>query len=144
LEPIWYENATGPKTTITAEHFLDQPFYIRLTLEGEERIASNQHCQERKKNGSIDNLKIESRYLEDLNSDFVSTIISKETRKHELQNLKLALKNLTENQRKAVLKYYIGKQTYQQIADELGCSKQTVHESVKKSLEKMKKYIMDG
>ena len=127
--PLWYESSV-PKEgkLIGIEHFLDKPFYIRLILEGEDRIMANQQSQEDKKTTSTDNIGMESSYLEDPNSNFFDKLLAEDDYQSNLVKLSTALDGLTERQRIAFIKYYAEEKTYQEIADELGCAKQTVHE----------------
>lgn len=138
--PLWYESSV-PKMgdLINIDHFLDEPFYIRLILEGEDRITANRQSQEEKKTTSTDNIGLESSYLEDPNSNFFDKCLAEEDYQSNLIKLSTALASLTERQRIAFIKYYAEEKTYQEIADALGCAKQTVYEYVKRSLEKVRK-----
>lgn len=140
LNPVWYDTATN-KIAVPAEQFLDMPFYVRLVLEGEDRITANQQSQENKKTTSTDNLDIESSFLKDKDSDFVTRWLDAEDVSNNRRKLTQALKTLTPHQYDAVIKYFVSEMTYQEIADEMGCAKQTVYENVKKALEKMRNYL---
>ena len=100
---------------------------------------ANQQSQEDKKTTSTDNIGMESSYLEDPNSNFFDKLLAEDDYQSNLVKLSTALDGLTERQRIAFIKYYAEEKTYQEIADELGCAKQTVHEYVKRSLEKVRK-----
>lgn len=144
LSPVRYESRTSDADIcVGVEQFLDQPFYIRLALEGEARIAENRQTQEAKKTVSTDHLDMESAYLRDPDSDFVNRLLAEEDRADKRQRLARALSDLTDRQRTTFIQYYAEGKTYQEIADAMGCTKQTVYESVQRALTRVRSFFKE-
>lgn len=145
LNPIRYESCDpASEAAINAHQFLDQPFYLRLILDGEERIFANQQSQDAKKAIYTDGINMESAYLRDPDSDFVSQLLIQEEQQSRLHQLSHALSNLTDRQRIAFIQYYAEGKTYQEIADAMGCTKQTVYESVQRALTRMRVFFKEN
>lgn len=141
LKPVKYETVTDSMPSVPVEAFLDEPFWIRLALEGEARIDGNRESQEQKKTFRTDVLDMESADLKDPESDFATRRLEEIDAQEERQRLLCALSTLTERQRMAFEKYYLQKKTYQRIAEELGCSRQTAQETAARAREKLRKFL---
>ncbi len=87
---------------------------------------------------------MESIDLKDPESDFVSRRLEEIDAQDERQKLLRALSTLTERQRMAFEKYYLQKKTYQRIAEELGCSRQTAQETAARAKEKLRKFLSNS
>lgn len=56
LKPVQYKTVMDSNLSIPVEALLDEPFQIRLTLEGEARIAANREGSEQKRTFRMDTL----------------------------------------------------------------------------------------
>lgn len=144
LKPVEYKTVTDSKLSVPVEAFLDKPFWIRLALEGEARIDGNRESQEQKKSFRTDVFDMESADLKDPESDFATRKLAEIEAQDERQKLLRALSTLTERQRMAFEKYYLQKKTYQRIAEELGCSRQTAQETAARAREKLRKFLSNS
>lgn len=144
LKPVKYETVTGCKPSVPAEAFLDEPFWIRLALEGEARIDGNRESQEQKKTFRTDTLETESADLKDLESDFAARTLAEIDAQDERRKLLRALSTLTERQRTAFGKHFLQGMTYQKIAEELGCSRQTAQETVSRAQKKLRRFLAEN
>lgn len=141
LKPVQYKTVTDNNISIPAEALLDEPFQIRLTLEGEARIAANRESSEQKRTFRMDTLDMESADLNDPESDFAARMLAEEDARDMHRKLTRAFATLTERQRIAAIKHFIQGKTYQEIAAELGCSRQTAYEIAACARKKLRKSL---
>ena len=141
LKPVIYPSVTGETFKVELGTFLKLPFYIRLSIEGANRIESNQYDQMSKKIRSTDMLGIESIDLADQDSDFFSRSIELQENCQTRRALAQALQLLTDRQKTALSLRYIDDLSYQSIADLLHCSKQSVYENIQSAIKKIKAYL---
>lgn len=117
--------------TIRADFFEQENWYIRLILEGEDRLAINQDVRMGSKTISYsvvaedwNVLAVEDRELE--------RVIDRET-------LKELLQMITDNQRYVVTRYYLEDVAQKEIAAELGVSSQAVSDMIRKAMKRIRK-----
>ena len=140
-ENLEYRYQDGTVATIGGASFMDSPCMVRLALEGERRLAHNQLAREKQKHVySYDNLSSESADLCD-SVDIAEELANRDEWKGLHQSLLQALEQLTEKQKQAIYLYFIEERTQQEIADMLGCKRQTVNEAIRSALQKMKKLM---
>lgn len=108
-----------------------QEWYIRLTLEGEDRLLHNMDAQEREKNISYHAISEEWQMIADMRSSPMEQIIRRESI-DELLSL------LTERQYTVVCQYYFNQKTQKQISEELGVTPSAVSRILYHSIQKMK------
>lgn len=121
-----YDSATSHIENIQADFFDNENWYIRLLLEGEDRLAKNQDVRIGKKTVSYsciaedwDALAMEDTFLEKL---------------IEREDIEEILVLLTENQRYVVTRYYLNDVAQKEIAKELGVTNQAVSDMIRKGI----------
>lgn len=132
-----YDSAMAHIENIKADFFEDENWYIRLLLEGEDRLAKNQDVRIGKKTISYsciaedwEVLAIEDMLLEQL--------IERDT-------IEEILVLLTDNQRYVVTRHYLNDVAQKQIARELGVTNQAVSDMIRKGICRIRReYGMDG
>lgn len=125
---------------IDYEVFADKPFYVRLAIEGEKRLDMNNIARTSGRVYSYDGRENESSDLVD-EYDFAEVHAEHDSRAKVLKTLRRGLKDLTEHQLTVVQKYFCEDKTHQEIADELGCSKQAVGKSYRAAIKKLRNFI---
>lgn len=132
-----YDSTMAHIENIKADFFEDENWYIRLLLEGEDRLAKNQDVRIGKKTISYsciaedwEVLAIEDMLLEQL--------IERDT-------IEEILVLLTDNQRYVVTRHYLNDVAQKQIARELGVTNQAVSDMIRKGICRIRReYGMDG
>lgn len=105
----------GKYVRIREDVFDGLEWYIRLVLEGEDRLFHNREVQEREKNVSYHSVSEEWKIMECRDVSPLEQIIKKETAE-ELLNI------LTERQRDVICRLYYREKTQKEISEELGIS----------------------
>lgn len=118
------------------EAFFDrQEWYVRLVLEGEDRVSSNRESQEQKKRISYSAISEEWNLLMDMGQSTLEQIIVKES----VQEM---LKLLTEKQRTVVIQFFFCRKTQKEIGEGLGnVTQQAVSLILANALERMRGYL---
>jgi len=137
---IVYEFQDGRREEIELHRFADQPFYVRLSLEGEKRLDANSIARASGRVFSYNWDEMESKDLAD-KFDFAEFLADRDSQNAEIKALRQALQHLTERQLIVLQKYFCENMTHQEIAHELGCSKQAVGKSYRAALKKLKDII---
>ena len=121
-----YDSAMAHIENIRADFFDNENWYIRLLLEGEDRLAKNQDVRIGKKTISYscvaedwDVLAMEDMLLERL--------IERDT-------IEEILVLLTDNQRKVMTRHYLNDVAQKEIAKELGVTSQAVSDMIRKAI----------
>jgi RNA polymerase sigma factor (sigma-70 family) len=122
--------------------YMDLPFYYRLALEGENELALNADIREERHTYSYDTIT-DSSDLEDPDGDFTEGSAGSIDNSKLKAKMRRGFHTLTERQKKVIKYYYEEELSLQQIAKELHCSKQSVDESRKTALKKLRKFIAD-
>lgn len=135
-----YEYQDNSREEIALEDFADQPFYVRLAIEGEKRLDMNNIARASGRVYSYDGRENESSDLAD-EYDFAEVHAERDSRIQVLRTLRSGLADLTEHQLSVLQKYFCEDKTHQEIADELGCSKQAVGKSYRAALKKLRNCI---
>lgn len=137
MRSIIYECQDGTKQKIDLKEFADQPFYIRLALEGEKRLDMNSVARVSGRVYSYDTGEWESADLAD-RFDFTEAHAKRDSRTTILNALKIGYNNLSQREKTILKKYFIENMTQQEIAKELGCSKQAIGKAYRIALKKLK------
>ena len=122
--------------------YMDLPFYYRLVLEGENELALNADIREERHTYSYDTIT-DSTDLEDPDGDFTENSAGSIDNNKLKAKMRRGFHTLTERQKKIIEYYFEEELSLQQIAKELHCSKQSVDESLKTALKKLRKFIAD-
>lgn len=112
--------------------FEDEKWYLRLVLEGEDRLSRNQEERERSWKVSYSAVSEDWLAMENLEEPMIDYLVKQETVAEVLQIL-------TEKQRTMIQKYYIQGKTQTQISKELGISRLAVRDSISHAIRKIQK-----
>lgn len=116
-----------------SESFFDnEKWYLRLVLEGEDRLNRNHEERERSWNVSYNAASEEWAAIEILKEPVMDRLIRKETVEEILQIL-------TERQKFVIQRYYLQEETQEQISRELGVSQQTVSALISQAIRTVRK-----
>lgn len=132
-----YDSVTG-SSVLDAEFLENEKWYIRLLMEGEDRIADNQRRQESNHSVYSYSLKgeAESRDLEDPAPDVLEELILEETLR-EIRDL------LTERQQEALYHYFYENRSQRDIASQMCTSQTGVYKLLKRSMRKLRNTLGD-
>ncbi|SHK23136.1 sigma-70 family RNA polymerase sigma factor [Hespellia stercorisuis] len=131
-----YSYATNKEDICVDEHLFDQEkWYIRLMLEGEDRLSHNFYMKEKGHQVSYSAEAEDWDALSDQSDCLADRLIQQEMMEELLQML-------TNRQRKVVVEYFYMEKTHQQIADELGITRPAVSDAIAKALKRMKKIVL--
>ena len=126
-----YESS-GMIVCIGKSYFDRQAWYVRLMLEGEDRLSHNREISESEKNVSYSAVSEEWMIMVDKDKSPLEYIIRNETI-HELLSL------LTERQRFVVWQFYFCQKTQKEISDELGVTAPSVSRTLSQAIRRMRK-----
>lgn len=117
------------------EAFFDrQEWYVRLVLEGEDRVSHNRESQEREKRISYSRVAEDWKLLMDMGQSTLEQIIVKES-------VREMLEFLTEKQRTVIIQFFFCRKTQKEIGKELGSvSQQAVSLLISNALQTMRRY----
>ena len=121
---------------IQEEFFDSQPWYIRLLLEGEDRLSHNLEAGAREKSVSYSAVSEEWPALKETGVLPLEQLISEET-------LKEMLGVLTERQRQVVFQLYILQKTQKEVAEGLGIAPSTVRGIRSQAFRRIRKSVAD-
>lgn len=115
------------------EQFFDrESWYLRLVLEGEDRLDRNSEERERRRNVSYSAVSEEWAVMEDLAEPAIEQLARQETVEEIMQML-------TEKQKTVICGYYLQEKTQWQIAEELGISRHAVRDAIIHAVSKIRK-----
>ena len=117
------------------ESFFDrQEWYVRLVLEGEDRVNRNRESQEQEKRISYSAISEDWKLLMDMGQSTLEQIIVKES-------VREMLELLTEKQRTVIIQFFFCRKTQKEIGEELGSvSQQAVSRLISNALQTMRRY----
>lgn len=113
-----YES-NGVGSYLSRQLFEKEPWYIRLILEGEDRLERNQRVKEQEKAVSYSAISEEWKVMENLEENPLKHLVERE-------NMKEMLHCLTNRQRMAVNLCFFQQRTQKEVARELGITSQAV------------------
>ena len=127
---------------IPYEEFRDQPWQVRVLMEGYDRMDHN--CERRSEGRavSIDLANNQKGWIElsDMGAgDALRMLIEREEKEEELETLTRNLSLLTEKQRKVLTMCVVDRKTRMEVAEEMGTTHQAVTDCLKKSLRRLRK-----
>ena len=122
----------GNTVHLSEQFFEREKWYLRLVLEGEDRL--NRNCEERERcwNVSYSAVSEEWAVMEDLAEPAIEQLARQETVEEIMQML-------TEKQKRVICGYYLQEKTQGQIAEELGISRHAVRDSFIHAVSKIRK-----
>ena len=123
-------------SNINERFFDNENWYIRLILEGEDRLVKNQEVRNGKKTISYSAVAEDWNELREEDSTLAHLILC--------ETMEEALLLLTENQRYVIKRHYLDEVSQREIAKELGVSNQAVSDMIRKAIRRVQKaYRMD-
>ena len=141
-----YKNS-NEQSHIPYSEFCDQPWQVRVLMEGYDRMDHN--CDRRREGRAvsidIDNNQKGWIELSDMGAgDALRMIIEREEKAEELEMLRRNLSSLTEKQKKVLTLCVVHGKTRMEVAAEMGTTHQAVTDCLKKSLRRLRKlYAVD-
>src|SRR5699024_921268 len=117
---------------VTGAFFEQQEWYVRLLLEGEDRLMKNRETVCREKMVSYHAVSEEWMFLADRELSPLEQIVQRE-------NIQEWMRLLTERQRVVVIQYFCHEKTQGEIAQELGIAQPTVSQTIFTALKRMRK-----
>lgn len=125
------------KTFCIRESFFDsQEWYVRLVLEGEDRVSRNREAQEQSKNISYSAASEEWGLLANMEQSPLEQIIVRES-------VGEMLELLTEKQRLIVSQFFFCRKTQKEIAKELGVAAPIISKAISSSIRQIRKKYPD-
>ena len=135
--PVWacgdyaYKSSTG--TVYIQKDFFDkQAWYMRLILEGEDRLSLNEDIWEKRKCISYDVFSDGWALTENTETPMAEQIIQKET-------VREMLDLLTEKQRLVVSRLYFWQETRKEVAEGLGVTEEAVRRILERAVKNLRK-----
>ncbi len=122
----------GGPVHLPEQYFGKEKWYLRLVLEGEDRLDRNHEERERNWKVSYSAVSEEWAAMEDLTQTAIEHLVMWETVEEMLQVL-------TEKQKTVVCRYYLQEKTQTQIAEELGISRLAVRDLLFRAVSKIRK-----
>ena len=115
--------ADGKAVCLSEQFFGNKVWYLRLVLEGEDRLNRNHEEKERNWNISYSAISEDWFAMENLTESVLEQLAKQETVAEILQDL-------SERQKYIIQKYYLQEETQEQISNELGISQQAVSATI--------------
>lgn len=130
-----YES-NGVSSFLQERLFEKEPWYVRLVLEGEDRLERNQRVKEQEKTVSYSAMSEEWQVMENLEKNPLKYLVERE-------NMEEMLHCLTGRQRIAVNLCFFQQKTQKEVARELGISSPAVSTILSQAVRKLrKKYLL--
>lgn len=121
---------------ISEQWFEKEAWYLRLILEGEDRINRNLEARQQRKSISYSAVSEEWEVLSSLEVTVLETTIRKET----MQEL---LVLLTDRQKEVILQYFWEQKSQSEIAEKLGISHAAVSKILTRAIARLRKKCME-
>ncbi len=108
--------SSGISSYLPEQFFEKEPWYVRLVLEGEDRLDRNQRAKEQERNVSYNAISEEWEVMGNERENPLESLVERESRKE-------ILRCLTERQKAAVSLCFFQQKSRKEAAKELGISK---------------------
>jgi RNA polymerase sigma factor, sigma-70 family len=128
----YFYTSDGDAVHLPGQYFDRERWYLRLVLEGEDRLDRNREEKERSRKVSYSAESEEWAVMEDAAEPAIERLARQETVEEMLQTL-------TEKQKTVICGYYLQEKTQGQIAEELGISRHAVRDSLLRAVNKIRK-----
>lgn len=122
----------GSAVCLPEQFFEHERWYLRLVLEGEDRLNRNNEERERSRNISYSAISEDWDVMGDWPESVIEQMVKRET-------VIEILYDLTERQKCIIQKYYLQEETQEQISNELGISQQAVSLTISQSIRSIRK-----
>lgn len=130
------------KQVIPFAEFADQPWQVRVLMEGKDRLVHNQNNRKEGRTVSVNAYDSEIRWeaLSDRGAyDPLRMLAEQDEKREEMELLYKHLEKLTRRQREILMLCVVEGKTHIEAAKELGTSRQAITDSLKKSLTHLRK-----
>ena len=138
-----YEYTTAmEKQRIPFTEFADQPWQVRVFMEGKDRLVHNQNNRKEGRTVSVNAYDSEVRWeaLSDRGLyDPLRMMEEQDEKREEIEQLYKYLERLTDRQREILILCVVNGKTHEEAARMLGTSRQAITDSLKKSLIRLRK-----
>ena len=125
--------------TLSFETFADQPWQIRVFMEGERRLVHNSNNRRRFVGEiSYDGFPEGGDCLADSGLDPLQMLCEKESREEELQKLYDCMEAMTEKQRFILVECVVKGRMHMDVAKEMGTSRENVSKSLRRSMARLR------
>ena len=121
---------------IEESFFDDQEWYVRLILEGEDRVRHNRELQEQEKSISYSAVSEEWNLLRNMEQSPLEQLIVKES-------IDEIMEVLTERQRWILVQFFFCRKTQKEIAKELGVVPPVISKTISNSIRQIRKKYTD-
>ncbi len=130
------------KSFIPYEEFADQPWQIRVFMEGKDRLVHNQKNRTEGRTVSIDAYETEVVWMELSDQgagDPLRIMVERETKREEIEELYRNLSKLTPHQREILILCVVKGKKREEVAAELGLTHQAVTDCLTKALRRLRR-----
>lgn len=122
--------------------FADQPWQVRVLMEGKDRLVHNHNNRKEGRTVSVNAYDVEDCWqaLSDMGAgDPLRILAEREERQEEMETVRENFAKLTRRQREILTLCVVQGKTHTQAALELGTTHQAVSDSLKKSLQRLRR-----
>ena len=134
------EDQTGMEHALPFDVFADQPWQIRVLMEGERRLVHNSNNRRRYVSEiSYDGFAEGGYCMMDDRMDPIRMLCEKEAREEELEKLYDCLEALTETQRFILIECVVKGRLQLDVAEEMGTTRENVSKSLRRTLGKLRR-----
>lgn len=132
-----YLYVSGGVSSYLPEHFFEkEPWYVRLVLEGEDRLEHNQRAKEQERTASYSAISEEWQVMGNLEGNPLKYLVERE-------NMEEILQCLTERQKTAVSLCIFQQKTQREAAKELGITSPAVSAILSQAARRLRKKYLD-
>ena len=124
--------SSGISSYLPEQFFEKEPWYVRLVLEGEDRLDRNQRAKEQERNVSYNAISEEWEVMGNERENPLESLVERESRKE-------ILRCLTERQKAAVSLCFFQQKSRKEAAKELGISSPAVSTILSQAIQRIRK-----
>ena len=124
--------SSGVSSYLPEQFFEKEPWYVRLALEGEDRLEHNQRAKEQERTASYSAISEEWQVMGNLEGNPLKHLVERE-------NLEEILQCLTERQKTAVSLCFFQQKTQREAAKELGITSPAVSAILSQAARRLRK-----
>ena len=124
--------SSGISSYLPEQFFEKEPWYVRLVLEGEDRLDRNQRAKEQERNVSYNAISEEWEVMGNERENPLESLVERESRKE-------ILRCLTERQKAAVSLCFVQQKSRKEAAKELGISSPAVSTILSQAARRLRK-----
>ena len=135
-----YKDAYGMMTEVDYQDFANQPWQIRVFMEGQDRLIHSQYnATMERKTRSYSAWEEDGEFASDEGAGDPLNILIRMEEPDEKELLWERVKNLTDRQQKILHECVVNGKKHYEVAEELGMSRQAVSENLSRSIYQLRK-----